>query len=49
MEILNVLIHSVPVVVGIALVALALDGEPKAHKVSLITGIVLIVLGLLIR
>lgn len=46
---LSVLIHSVPVVVGIALVALALDGEPKAHKVSLITGIVLIVLGLIIK
>jgi len=49
MELLSILIHSVPVVVGIALVALALDSEPRAHKVSLVTGIVLIVLGLLLR
>jgi len=49
MEIISTLIHSVPVVVGIALVAMALDGEPKAKKVSLITGIALIVLGLLVR
>jgi len=49
MELLSVLVHSVSVVVGVALVALALDGEPKAHKVSLITGIVLIVLGVLLR
>jgi hypothetical protein len=48
-NIISVLLHSVPVVVGIALVAMALDSEPKAKKVSLITGIVLIVLGLLIR
>jgi hypothetical protein len=46
---LSTFINNVSVIVGIALVVLALDGEPKAHKVSLITGIVLIVLGLLIR
>lgn len=46
---LSTLIHNISVVVGIALVALALDGDPKAHKVSIITGIVLIVLGLLIK
>lgn len=44
MEIISLLIHSVPVVVGIALVATALAG-----RVPLITGIVLIVLGLLLR
>lgn len=44
MAIINVLIHSVPVVVGIALVALALGG-----RVPLITGIALIILGLLIK
>jgi hypothetical protein len=44
MDIISILIHSVPVVVGIALVALALGG-----RIPLITGIVLIVLGLLIR
>jgi hypothetical protein len=49
MEIISVLIHSVPIVVGIALVALALDGEPKARKVSLVTGILLLILGLLIK
>lgn len=49
MDSISVLIHSVPVVVGIALVALALDQDPRTHKVSLVTGIVLIVLGLLMR
>jgi uncharacterized membrane protein HdeD (DUF308 family) len=50
MDLISVLIHSVPVVVGIALVVLALDAkEPQGKKISLITGIVLIVLGLLIR
>lgn len=44
MDIISTLIHSVPVVVGIALVAIALGG-----RVPLITGIVLIVLGLLVR
>lgn len=44
MDIISVLIHSVPVVVGIALVAIALGG-----RIPLITGIVLIVLGLLIK
>lgn len=44
MEIISLLIHSVPVVVGIALVAIGLGG-----RVPLITGIVLIILGLLIR
>lgn len=41
---ISTLIHSVPVVVGIALVAIGLGG-----KAPLVTGIVLIVLGLLIR
>lgn len=41
---LNTLINSVPVVIGIALVAIGLGG-----RVPLVTGIVLIVLGLLIR
>jgi hypothetical protein len=44
MDIISTLIHSVPVVVGIALVALGLGG-----RIPLITGIVLIVLGLLLR
>jgi hypothetical protein len=43
MELASTLIHNLPVVVGIALVATALGG-----RVPLITGIVLIVLGLLI-
>lgn len=50
MEIISILLHSVPIVVGIALVALALDArEPQARKITLVTGIVLIVLGLLVR
>jgi hypothetical protein len=44
MDIISTLLHSLPVVVGIALVATALGG-----RVPLITGIVLIVLGLLVR
>lgn len=44
MDIIQTLLHSVPVVVGIALVAIALGG-----RYPLITGIVLIVLGLLVR
>jgi hypothetical protein len=44
MAVISVLLHSVPVLVGIALVALGLGG-----RIPLITGIVLIVLGLLIR
>ena len=44
MQIIHTLLFSLPVVVGIALVALALGG-----RVPLITGIVLIILGLLIR
>jgi hypothetical protein len=44
MDIISTLIHSVPVVVGIALVAIGLGG-----RFPLITGIVLIVLGLLVR
>lgn len=44
MEIISQLLHSVPVVVGIALVAIALGG-----RVPLITGILLIVFGLLIK
>ena len=44
MDIISLLIHSTPVVVGIALVAIALGG-----RVPLVTGIVLIILGLLIR
>jgi hypothetical protein len=43
MALISQLIHSVPVVVGIALVAISLGG-----RVPLITGIVLIVLGILI-
>lgn len=43
MNILATLIHSVPVVVGIALVATALGG-----RIPLIVGIVLIILGILI-
>lgn len=42
---LSLLIHSVPVVVGIALVALGVGGK----NVVIITGVVLIVLGLIIR
>ena len=38
------LVHSLPVVVGIALVALGLGG-----RVPLVTGVVLIVVGLLLR
>lgn len=41
MEIISTLIRSVPVVVGIALVALGLGG-----RAPLVTGIVLIILGL---
>ena len=44
MDIIRALINSVPVVVGIALVALFLGG-----RTVLITGLVLIVLGLLVR
>jgi len=44
MDTISMLIHSIPVVVGIALVAIALGG-----RVPLITGIALIVLGLLVR
>lgn len=44
MDIIQTLIRSVPVVVGIALVAQALGG-----RVPLITGIALIVLGLIVR
>ncbi len=44
MDIVSTLIHSVPVVGGIVLVAIALGG-----RWPLITGIVLIVLGLLVR
>lgn len=44
MDIISVLIHSIPVVVGIALVAMALGG-----RWPLVTGIALIVLGLLVR
>jgi hypothetical protein len=44
MDIISVLIHSLPVVVGIALVAIGLG-----RRFPLVTGIVLIVLGLLIR
>jgi hypothetical protein len=44
MEILNILIHSVPFVVGIALVAITLGG-----KAPLLTGIALIILGLLLK
>lgn len=43
MDLVSVLLHSLPVVVGIALVAIALGG-----RVPLITGIALIVLGLLV-
>lgn len=43
MGIIKELIHSVPVIIGIALVAIGLGG-----KTPLITGIVLIILGLLI-
>lgn len=43
MAIITQLIHNVPVLVGINLVALGLGG-----RVPLITGIVLIVLGLLV-
>ena len=41
---ISVLVHSLPVVVGIALVALGLGG-----RFPLVTGIVLIVVGLLVR
>lgn len=44
MEIISILIHSVPIVIGIALIAIALGG-----RVPLITGIVLVILGLIIR
>lgn len=44
MEIIHILLSSLPVIVGIALVAIALGG-----RIPLVTGIVLIVLGLLIR
>jgi hypothetical protein len=44
MDIISILLHSVPVVVGIALVALALGG-----RVPLVTGIVLIILGILLK
>lgn len=44
MDIISILIHSVPIVVGIALVATALGG-----RVPLVTGIALIIFGLLIR
>ena len=43
MALISQLIHSVPVVVGIALVAISLGG-----RVPLVTGICLIVLGILV-
>lgn len=48
MAVIAVLLHSVSIVVGIALVALSLD-TPPVRRVSLVTGIVLIVLGLIIK
>jgi len=44
MDVISTLLHSVPVVVGIALVAIALGG-----RFPLLTGIALIVLGLLVK
>ena len=44
MDIISTLIHSVPVVVGIATIALGWK-----NPVPVITGIILIVLGLLVR
>lgn len=49
MEIIREILNSVPIVVGIALVALGLDAEPRGRRVSIITGVVLIVLGALVR
>ena len=44
MEIVSTLIHNVPVLIGIALVAIGLGG-----RVPLFTGIALIILGLLVK
>lgn len=44
MDIISTLINSIPVVVGIALVAISLG-----NRWPLITGIVLIILGILIK